>query len=262
MGGARSAQLHDAIGRQRVRCAVGGWGEGEVGRGCPFDNTKLTVLMMPSLCVSLLPLLSRFSPPFRTSQVAMFKGVNKGVPPAQFTAQAQTMVSMMSVKDLKKLITDAGLSHADCIEKADLRVRALETMVAVAVEAEGGRENVDTVAAARAAGESEGVGVHTVQRIADEISARFKRNARTADSAQMSQEMEEAVVAARAFEEICGRGKELTSRDFEKLTKDAALTRNALASNMKHFDDKFRTAVEGSLVRADASAQVTLALRY
>ncbi|KAL3937055.1 MAG: hypothetical protein SGBAC_007751 [Bacillariaceae sp.] len=34
----------------------------------------------------------------------------------------------MSVKELKRIITNAGLSHADCIEKSDLQARAEEAL--------------------------------------------------------------------------------------------------------------------------------------
>ena len=34
----------------------------------------------------------------------------------------------MSVKELKKTITKAGLSHEDCFEKSELRVRAIAAM--------------------------------------------------------------------------------------------------------------------------------------
>ena len=34
----------------------------------------------------------------------------------------------MAVRELKKTITDAGLSHADCFEKNELRERAVEAL--------------------------------------------------------------------------------------------------------------------------------------
>lgn len=37
-------------------------------------------------------------------------------------------VYSMSVKELKRIITNAGLSHADCIEKSDLQARAQEAL--------------------------------------------------------------------------------------------------------------------------------------
>jgi hypothetical protein len=37
-------------------------------------------------------------------------------------------VAGMSVKELKKVITDGGLSHADCFEKSELRKRAGEAL--------------------------------------------------------------------------------------------------------------------------------------
>ena len=37
-------------------------------------------------------------------------------------------VLAMSVKELKQIITDAGLSHADCVEKSELRARAAEAI--------------------------------------------------------------------------------------------------------------------------------------
>ncbi|CAJ1941986.1 unnamed protein product [Cylindrotheca closterium] len=39
------------------------------------------------------------------------------------TESAKDIYSM-SVKELKKIVTDAGLSHSDCIEKSDLQARA------------------------------------------------------------------------------------------------------------------------------------------
>jgi hypothetical protein len=38
-------------------------------------------------------------------------------------------VKEMSVKELKKMIDDAGLSHADCVEKSELRERGVEALV-------------------------------------------------------------------------------------------------------------------------------------
>ena len=37
-------------------------------------------------------------------------------------------VKEMSVKELKKIIDDAGLSHADCVEKSELRERGVEAL--------------------------------------------------------------------------------------------------------------------------------------
>mmetsp|Transcript_32349 Transcript_32349/g.78650 ORF Transcript_32349/g.78650 Transcript_32349/m.78650 type:complete len:190 (-) Transcript_32349:60-629(-) len=37
-------------------------------------------------------------------------------------------VNSMSVKELKRIITNAGFSHADCIEKSDLQARAEEAL--------------------------------------------------------------------------------------------------------------------------------------
>ena len=52
----------------------------------------------------------------------------------------------MSVSDLKNLITGAGLSHADCFEKPELRARAIE---ALAKEVSGEAEGAGAVEAAR-----------------------------------------------------------------------------------------------------------------
>ena len=38
-------------------------------------------------------------------------------------------VEEMPVRELKEVITAAGLSYADCLEKSDLRARAQEAMV-------------------------------------------------------------------------------------------------------------------------------------
>ena len=46
----------------------------------------------------------------------------------QVAASASERVTGMSVKELKKLITDAGLSHADCVEKSELRKRGAEAL--------------------------------------------------------------------------------------------------------------------------------------
>ena len=40
------------------------------------------------------------------------------------SANAANDVEAMSIKEMKALITKAGLSHADCFEKSDLRQRA------------------------------------------------------------------------------------------------------------------------------------------
>ena len=192
---------------------------------------------------------------------------NKGVLPAQFAAQAQTMVSMMSVKDLKKLITDAGLSHADCIEKADLRVRALETMVAV-VDA-GGPQKFKAASAGRGggggAGRTPGGVPFDPQRFDDEItaviSARFKRHAATADPTQMTQEMEEAVVAARAYKELQSRGDagKLGAVLPQDPSVDPAFMPQSEAAGsfsfVLKFGTKFRTAKEGSLARSDTASE-------
>ena len=45
-------------------------------------------------------------------------------------------VDAMSVKELKALITKAGLSHADCFEKSDLRQRAREALAKTAAAEE------------------------------------------------------------------------------------------------------------------------------
>ena len=47
-------------------------------------------------------------------------------------ADAAERVAEMSVKELKKTITDAGLSHDDCFEKPELRVRAAAALEEVA----------------------------------------------------------------------------------------------------------------------------------
>ena len=41
-------------------------------------------------------------------------------------------VDAMSIKEMKALITKAGLSHADCFEKSDLRQRAREALAKTA----------------------------------------------------------------------------------------------------------------------------------
>ena len=41
-------------------------------------------------------------------------------------------VEAMSIKEMKALITKAGLSHADCFEKSDLRQRAREALAKTA----------------------------------------------------------------------------------------------------------------------------------
>ena len=40
------------------------------------------------------------------------------------SSNAANDVEAMSIKEMKALITKAGLSHADCFEKSDLRQRA------------------------------------------------------------------------------------------------------------------------------------------
>ena len=49
-------------------------------------------------------------------------------PPAQAVAEVpdDDEVASMGVGALRKLIVSAGLSHRDCIEKPELRTRALE----------------------------------------------------------------------------------------------------------------------------------------
>lgn len=44
------------------------------------------------------------------------------------TAEVVCPTVGMSVKELKKTIAEAGLSHADCFEKPDLRARAVEAL--------------------------------------------------------------------------------------------------------------------------------------
>ena len=207
--------------------------------------------MMPSLLsLSLLTFPSDY----------MF---NKGGPPAQFTAQAQTMVSMMSVSDLKKLITDAGLTHVDCIEKADLRVRALETMVAV-VDA-GGPQKFKAANAGRGGGRgAPGVAFDSQrfeERFYDEISARFKQNATTADTTQMTQEMQEAAVAVRAYKELQSRsvaGKLGAILPQDPSIDPALVPQSEAAGSFSFglkFGNKFRTAKEGSLARSDTASE-------
>ena len=45
-------------------------------------------------------------------------------------------VDAMSVKELKALITKAGLSHTDCFEKSELRQRAREALAKTAAAEE------------------------------------------------------------------------------------------------------------------------------
>ena len=45
---------------------------------------------------------------------------------------ASNDVDAMSIKEMKALITKAGLSHADCFEKSDLRQRAREALAKTA----------------------------------------------------------------------------------------------------------------------------------
>ena len=45
------------------------------------------------------------------------------------SANAANDVEAMSIKEMKALITKAGLSHADCFEKSDLRQRAREAQI-------------------------------------------------------------------------------------------------------------------------------------
>ena len=44
------------------------------------------------------------------------------------SANAANDVEAISIKEMKALITKAGLSHADCFEKSDLRLRAREAL--------------------------------------------------------------------------------------------------------------------------------------
>ena len=55
-------------------------------------------------------------------------GGNNAARPLATTKELAARVVSMSVKELKKTITDAGLSHADCFEKPELRKRAVEAM--------------------------------------------------------------------------------------------------------------------------------------
>ena len=48
------------------------------------------------------------------------------------SANAANDVEAMSIKKMKALITKAGLSHADCFEKSDLRQRAREALAKTA----------------------------------------------------------------------------------------------------------------------------------
>ena len=48
------------------------------------------------------------------------------------SANAADDVEAMSIKEMKALITKAGLSHADCFEKSDLRQRAREALAKTA----------------------------------------------------------------------------------------------------------------------------------
>ena len=48
---------------------------------------------------------------------------------------AEADVDSMSLKDLKQLITRAGLTHDGCLEKPDLRQRAREAQAALAAGA-------------------------------------------------------------------------------------------------------------------------------
>ena len=48
------------------------------------------------------------------------------------SANAANDVEAMSIKEMKALITKAGLSHADCFEKSDLRQRAREALAKTA----------------------------------------------------------------------------------------------------------------------------------
>ena len=41
-------------------------------------------------------------------------------------------IATLSVGELKALISGAGLSYADCVEKSDLRARAAEALAAAA----------------------------------------------------------------------------------------------------------------------------------
>ena len=64
-----------------------------------------------------------------------------GIPPKKPAAHSkpspeELALSTMSVKELKKLIATAGLSHADCVEIADLQARAAQAIAAGATAAE------------------------------------------------------------------------------------------------------------------------------
>ena len=48
------------------------------------------------------------------------------------SANAANDVEAMSIKEMRALITKAGLSHADCFEKSDLRQRAREALAKTA----------------------------------------------------------------------------------------------------------------------------------
>ena len=48
------------------------------------------------------------------------------------SSNAANDVEAMSIKEMKALITNAGLSHADCFEKSDLRQRAREALAKTA----------------------------------------------------------------------------------------------------------------------------------
>ena len=54
-------------------------------------------------------------------------------------------VEAMSIKEMKALITKAGLSHADCFEKSDLRQRAREALAKTASAPEEESEESDEI---------------------------------------------------------------------------------------------------------------------
>ena len=61
-------------------------------------------------------------------------GGNNAARPLATTKELAARVVSMSVKELKKTIADARLSHADCFEKPELRKRAVEAMRGAGVQ--------------------------------------------------------------------------------------------------------------------------------
>ena len=159
----------------------------------------------------------------KVAKVAEAKVAAVEVVVADYAAQ----VADLSVKELKKTITDAGLSHQDCFEKPMLRVRAVEALerlaeakvLAAAREANAPSEALTEEERARRAAdpdwEAKEGGVSEVKVDAEKAEA--------AAEALAAAEKAEAVAAALAAEEDKAEGdlKGMAAMEAEWAAQDA-----------------------------------------